>query len=150
MTYSFDTSVFIEMKFKYPKEKNKKLWQIISDRLKTHKILVSKEVKIEIHQITDSLDSWLGQFPRSIIDSTTEIQREVTKIENRYTEMIDPQSTHHSADLYVIALAKVFNAIVVSQEKIKGARRAIPYICQKEQIECKDLVTFLVEEGFNT
>ena len=136
------------MERNYPRAHNKKLWTIIEERLAARKILVSKEVKIELGKQSDSTGTWLGQFPRCIIDSTDAIQKIVSEIVKRYPTIIDLSSTHHDADVFVIAVAKKYNASVVTQERFRKESRSIPALCQKEQIKCLDLVKFLVEEGF--
>jgi hypothetical protein len=80
--------------------------------------------------------------------SDESVQRYVAAITRWYPEWIDPNASHHGADVFVIAVAMRYkNSAVVSQERRHGNKRAIPAICEKESIRCMDLLGFMVEEG---
>lgn len=158
--YSFDTNVFIEIKKNYPKESNKRLWDIIETRLNNREIVASKEVLEELKKGTDDLGKWLNKYPKSIIESYEAIQDYVGYLVNKYSGWIDTNSTMNQADPYVIAVGNYYKGIVVTQEKLhryidenldqiklQAHSLKIPNICKLENVRCLDLVGFLVEIG---
>jgi len=57
MVYSFDTNIFIDLYRKYPRDKNNydKFWACIEVLINRGKILISKEVYLEIKKGHDKL-----------------------------------------------------------------------------------------------
>jgi hypothetical protein len=134
------------MERNYPREDNKKLWEIIENRLRSRQILVSNEVVVELKNKVHNLRPWIEQFKRSIIASD-QIQQNYLVLVRKFKRLIDPDTTQHSADFFIIALAQKYSATVVSQENLRPNTRCIPYICQQEHIPYLNLVKFLVAEG---
>ena len=52
------------------------------------------------------------------------------------------------ADPFIVASAKLNNAIVVTQEKLKENASAIPNLCKHFDIKCFDLEGFLNKENW--
>jgi hypothetical protein len=82
----------------------------------------------------------------------TLVQVEAASIESRYPDLLDPKSPHQSADAYVIALAKVKDGVVVSQEtsaaEKKSAKRThyIPDVCRDLGVPCINLLGLMRRE----
>lgn len=155
LVYSFDTSVFIDLKKSNPRSRNNDLWTILDDYLKNGGILVSKEVYFELKEVDDDLAPWLNVFSNSIIESDKMIQDHVGRLSNLYENWIDPNSLKTFADPYVIALALSRQGSVVTNEKInedhlqnpnqminQSHAVRIPNICDQEGIECVNFIGF--------
>lgn len=65
---------------------------------------------------TPDLKAWAKSHAGLFVPLTPDIQVEAAAIEAKYPDLMDPKGIHQSADAYVIALAKLNNGIVVSQE----------------------------------
>lgn len=160
MSFSFDTNIFINLKRKYPKKTNYNGWKKIESLLHSGEILVSREVVEEIKNGTDDLDKWLLKHTKNIIETDQEISKYVYQIMNTYQGWIDVNSTINRADPYVIAVAKKFNATVVTNEgkaEINGFHKKLEHmmnqiksakinaICFHENVPCINLVQFLLQ-----
>ncbi|MGH7203651.1 MAG: DUF4411 family protein [Candidatus Levyibacteriota bacterium] len=93
--------------------------------------------------------NWLVQFKELIIPCfTKEIIVEAKSIINDYTTLIDVNNTSDQADPYLIAIAKLNNYTILTNERYgEGGKKAkIPFICKKLGIECKNIKEFYIEE----
>ncbi|MHA1720873.1 MAG: DUF4411 family protein [Promethearchaeota archaeon] len=82
MTYSFDTSIFISMKRKYPRDSYPKLWNIIEEKMREGIIIISEEVSNELKNGNDELITWIDEFPNCIIKTDEAIQDLLTTLIN--------------------------------------------------------------------
>ena len=160
MSFSFDTSIFIEIERNYPRTRRPRLWEIIESRMDNQTILVSREVIEELNRGT-SYDQWIEKdHLNCIIETDGDIQNILSELVNRYPNWINPNSVQNNADPFVVAVALHTQSTVVSMEKINRALRdnpallnnpdhpiKIPNLCHLESIEHLDLVEFLAEIG---
>lgn len=81
-----------------------------------------------------------------------EVQQIVSEIVNKYPSFVPEESKDGIwADPYVIALAKAFNAVVVTGEKMVGPGAKtpkIPNICRDLQIQCIDFLELIRRESW--
>lgn len=83
---------------------------------------------------------------------TPEAQAEGAAIEALYPDLMDPKGIHQSADAYVIALAKLKNGIVLSQETSAlekpnaKKRHYIPDVCRDLGVPCINLLGLMRRE----
>ena len=89
---------------------------------------------------TDKLEQ---QFVRSIISYANKISISIASYEKKKLLKGGP-----FADPFIIAKAKIINAVVVSQEKYKENAVKIPNICKYFNIECINLEGFLTKENW--
>lgn len=162
--YSFDTDVFISIGRNYPRNlhSNENLWALLERRLNSGTIVISREVLEELKRGSDGLYNWIKSFPNSIIESSEEIQDLVSQITNdHFPGWIDPDSTEHGADPYVIAVAMTYQeGCVISNEKRNNfitqnpeqwihqpQALKIPNVCDQLGIEVADFLLYLVATG---
>jgi hypothetical protein len=116
------------------------------------------EVLNEITERDDQLAKWAKEqtsFFRAPTQRQIEILKDVLKA---YPSMVR-EDRKYDADPWVIALAKEMIAdpqqtltsikrIVVTEEKLRGERVRIPYVCQKYNIDSIDIIEMFRIEGW--
>lgn len=110
-------------------------------------------VKEEINAIgTPDLKTWTGRHKNLFVRLTTDVQLEAAAIEAKYPDLLDVKSPYQSADAYVIALAKLQNGVVISQEtsvhekRNPAKRHYIPDVCRDLGIPCINLLGLIRKE----
>jgi hypothetical protein len=146
-----------------PDNRFKKIWDCVENLIESQTILISREVYIEIRRGGDDLKDWIKSYKDLIVESTQKIQENVKYLANKYDFLIDPSSTQHRADFYVISLAMEHDGTVVTSEgngslkrhiykdieKMKISPNSVKMIdiCENEDIRWADLVGFLADVG---
>ena len=152
--YSFDTSVFMDWQARYyPPDVFVSLVGKIEEMIVSGGCSAVELVKEEIDAVgTPELRTWAKKHPMLFVPLDPLVQVEATGIESRYPDLTDPKSLYQSADAYVIALAKVKNGVVVSQEtsaaEKRNAKRThyIPDVCRDLGIPCINLLGLMRRE----
>ncbi|MFA6268577.1 MAG: DUF4411 family protein [archaeon] len=154
--YVIDTSSLIELNYRYPMDTFPTLWKKISALIKSGLLISHKEVYKEIEIMDDDLKKWASKQKNFFKEIDTNQLKIATQIINAYPSLIDPAKTS-SADPFVIALTitlsndpqkKIFSNghLIVTEEKIRGNRIRIPYVCQTYNIKCIDIREMYKEE----
>ena len=154
--YSFDTSVFMDWQARYyPPDIFIALRTRIEELITAGKCSAVELVKEEIGAVgTPELRAWAKSHPALFVSLDPLVQVEAATIESRYPNLMDPRSTHQEADAYVIALAKVKDGVVVSQEtsalEKRSAKRThyIPDVSRDLGIPCMNLLGLMRREGW--
>ena len=152
--YSFDTSAFMDWQARYyPTDVFVSLVGKIEGMIAAGECFAVELVKEEIDSVgTPGLRAWAKKHPMLFVPLDPSIQVEASGIESRYPDLTDPKSPYQSADAYVIALAKVKNGVVVSQETSAAEKRNpkrthyIPDVCRDLGIPCINLLGLMRRE----
>jgi hypothetical protein len=98
----------------------------------------------------------MDRRPRGTVPALVpEIQIEAAAIEASYPDLMDPKGLHESADAYVIALAKLNDGVVVSQETSAQEKRKpprdyyIPDVCRDLGVPCINLLGLMRREKWS-
>ncbi len=139
--YCLDTNIFIEPwnKF-YSPGFTKGYWEILADLARKGILFSTTEVKREIEKIDDGLLKWLKN--KKLFKSPNEdVQRLMREILSKYPNLTDNSRGRSIADPWVIAHAQFENALVVTleQKARKSGQVKIPDVCAGEGIECIDI-----------
>lgn len=122
------------------------------DLAQNERLFAPDEVLLELERGGDELYKWAKELDFMFIQPNEEMQHVVSEIVERYPLFVPDESSDGIwADPYVIALAKVNNAVVVTGEKPVGPgakRLKIPNICQEFQIECIEFLQLIRLEGW--
>lgn len=147
MKYVFDANIFINLQRRQPIDLYKPLWEIISNLMRSGTIISSVEVLDEINRGNDELKEWVKQREDCFIESDTEIQLCVRDILKQDHGLVDGGKKNNCADPFVIALAKLEKAKVVTEESPSGSENApkIPDVCRKHGVEYLNFVDFMRE-----
>jgi len=147
MKYVFDANIFINLQRRQPIDLYKPLWEIVSNLMHDGVVISSAEVLDEINRGNDELKTWVKQRKDCFIESDAEIQLCVREILRQDRGLIDGGKKNNCADPFVIALAKLRKAKVITEESPSGNENApkIPDVCRKHGIEYLNFVDFMRE-----
>ena len=90
----------------------------------------------------------------AILVPLPEILAEALAIQNRFPGLKDPKAEFEEADAYVIALAKLRNGVVVTQETPASEKRNpkrthfIPDVCRELGLPCISLLGLMRRENW--
>ena len=118
------------------------------------RFLAPAVVKEEIGAVgTAGLIQW-AENHAGIFIPTAEILAEAQAIQDQFTGLRDPRAEYEEADAYVIALAKLRDGIVVTQETPASEKRNpkrthfIPDVCRELGVNCISLLGLMRREGW--
>lgn len=154
--YCLDANVLIEAKNgPYGFDIVPGFWEWLDRMASQNEICSVRAVYDEIVAGDDVLTSWAKQMRNSgfFIEPNAEVQAELQNIANHVFNNYEPQHAQpflNSADPWVIAQAKVFQAFVDTREALAGPgtkRVKIPNICFQFGVEYMDTYAMLRREG---
>lgn len=156
--YIIDSSSLIELNRHNAMDVYVTVWKNISKLISNKRLVAPKEVLKEISDSDDVLAKWAKEQKKLFVEPNDRQIRIVQDILKKYPSLVNVDAKH-SADPWVIALAiemsndpqqKLFEVkrIVVTEEKLRGKRVRIPYVCQEKEIESIDIVEMFRTEGW--
>jgi hypothetical protein len=135
--YVFDSNAFIYMQRHCPQDIFVSLWQKIEEMIAAGQIISPVEVLEELKMGNDSLITWAETHGSIFIPSVEEIQLVVRKILGKYPNLAIASKSANNADPFLIALAKIKNGIVITDEKIgTELKPKIPFVCKAYNVPC--------------
>lgn len=150
--YVFDSCAFIDLFKNYYVSRFPSLWKKF-DLLLEHKNVTSvKEVYNEITRGNDRLNNWALNNKDLFSEPTDEEQKFIATIFQNpdFQSIVDNKKRSRGgvvADPFVIAKAKILDACVVTEEKVKSVNGIkIPTICKHFKIDCINLEQFMEKE----
>lgn len=153
MRYSIDTSSLIEgFRNLYPYEVFPKLWnEYLPTLVDRGDLRATDEVRIELRRRDDELLQWLADYAEDFfVEIDEDIQREVIAILSDHRELVHVGRGRSGADPWVIALAKLNDAAVVTEEGSGSLRKPrIPDVCGALGIRCMKLIQLIQEQGWS-
>jgi len=158
--YVIDTSSLIELK-KFPDDVFPSLWKNIEALIAEGFMISHKEVLKELSYQDDTLKKW-AQKQKKFFKELDAYQIKIVKeILKKYPSLAKSESESPSADPFVIALAidlerdpqktldpSVKKRVVVSEERLRGTRVRIPFVCKEYGIECITMIEMCRNEGW--
>ncbi len=115
-------------------------------------MVASEEVLEDLGKKDDDVLAWAKKRRHMFRPLTEEIQKVVSEIlgTENFERLVDSRTDRSKADPFVIALAKVENHTVVTEEKNFGTptRPKIPIVCRHFDIPCINLLQFIREQGW--
>jgi hypothetical protein len=130
----------------YPIDSFPTYWLRMEESIRGKRLLSIDEVLEEIERKDDGLRKWAKEQNGFFFPLTPEIQTEVTEILGAFPKMVDSRQ-RNMADPFVIALAKVKEMTVVTEERNPGTnkRPTIPYVCEEMNIRRINVLEMLRE-----
>jgi len=156
--YIMDSSSLIDLNKHSPIDVFPSVWKNLKSLISQGRLVAPLEVLNEITQMDDQLSKWVKEQANFFRDPT-EKQIEIVKdILKSYPSMVR-EDREYDADSWVIALAiemkndtqqtlMPIKRIIVTEEKIRGERVRIPYVCQKYQVDSIDIIEMFRFEGW--
>ncbi|OIO25707.1 hypothetical protein AUJ15_02710 [Candidatus Micrarchaeota archaeon CG1_02_55_41] len=134
------------------------VWKKMAGLIKSNRLVAPKEVFNEINQGDDLLFNWVKNQTKMFLEPTQKQIDIVKKILERYPSLIKVDRTY-DADPWVIALAieltenpqktlVTIKRIVVTEEKERGNKINIPFVCNNYEIESIDILDMFRIEGW--
>ncbi len=151
MKYSLDTSGIVQAwRTHYPPEIFPSVWQRLDGLIGSGALRATEEVLYELEQKDDEVLAWVRNRGELIIDIDQEIQIAVQAILRDYRRLLDTRKSRSGADPFVIALAQINQAAVVTYERPTNSpkRPNIPDVCRALGIRCITFLQLLREQGW--
>ncbi len=149
--YSVDTSALLDGWVRhYPPAHFPSLWDQVEGLIDEGRLRVSEEVLHEVARHEDSLNQWLqDRRSRVVVPTTNEVTEAVREILRSHERLVMSGSGRNRADPFVIAVAGLNDAVVVTGERGgTAARPKIPSVCRDLGIRDINLLDLIKEEGW--
>lgn len=155
MIYVFDTSSFSEFGHYYP-QSFPTIWKYLDDYVAIGSIISVREVYNELERWNAEtfVKDWAVRnkhiFRKPSGDEADFIQ-EIFRIPH-FQQLVSVKATLKAtpvADPFLIALAKVNEGCVVTQEKVVPNAARIPNVCKHFGVDCKSLEEFMACEKWS-
>lgn len=158
LKYIIDTSSLIQLNKHNPMDIYPGVWKKVEGLVRKNRLLAPKEVYYEISRKDDILFEWSKNQKDMFIEPTNQQIEIVKEILNKYPAIIR-LDRKYDADSWVIAIAiekmrskqstlTEIKRVVVTEEKIRGNRIRIPYICEHFNVESIDILEMFRMEGW--
>jgi hypothetical protein len=132
VVYCIDTSALIAAwQERYPIENFPPFWTRLDGLIIDGRLIAPMEVLREIGRRSDELHTWLSARKQMFRELEEAIQVEAAKVLAQFPRLVGERKLRTSADPFVIALARVENVQIVTDEKPTGSlqRPNIPDVC---------------------
>jgi len=159
--YVIDSSSLIELNRRYPIDIFPTLWKNVEKLIEKGFLISHKEALKEISIMDDSLKKW-AKKQKKLFKELDEKQMEIVRqILVKYPSLAKSDNETATADPFVIALAvemgsnkqqtlfqTVKGRIIVTEEKLRGNKVKIPFVCKDYNIECINIIEMCRVEGW--
>ena len=141
LIYCVDTSSLISgINKTYPLDIFVSLWENIDELIREGKLRVSEEVVREISKKDDGAAEWvMDRMPDIAIPTDNDVAEEVRSILRVFPALVKEMKNRDRADAFVIGVAQLHGATVVTEENLRHGsadRPKIPYVCDELGITC--------------
>lgn len=156
--YSCDTSIFIEAWTRhYRRATFPNVWKKMEELIEDGTFIASEEVLGELKKKVDDLYGWARKHRKMFVPVDEPIQIEVKALLKAHRRLVDSKKGRSGTDPFVIALAKLRSATVLTEEKsalkpgmsigtLNSPR--IPDVCGALGIPCVTLADFFQQKGY--
>lgn len=155
MIYVFDTSSLSKLKHFFPGV-FKSVWAGLDALVQSGELISTREVwnEIERGNVDAYTNNWLKNHKHIFTTPTADELRFVVQIFRipHFQALIGEKQRLMGtpvADPFIIACAKIKNATVVTEERLKPNAAKIPNVCQHFKVPCIDLETFMQTQGWS-
>lgn len=156
--YIIDTSSLVQLSKHNPLDVYPGVWKQLEGIVHSGKLISPREVFNEIMKLDDSLSNWAKKHTKMFKSPTEKQIRIVRDILEKFPSFVKSES-EFDADPWVIALAvelaqspqkTLFEVkrIVVTEEKLRGNKVKIPFVCQDFKVESMDIIDMFRTEGW--
>ncbi len=153
--YSIDTSSFMDWQARhYPTDVFPGIANAVISLVNAKRLFACELVNEELGVVgTDELVNWAKENKQLFV-STSELLAAALAIQNQFPGLLDSKAEYEEADAYVIALARLRGAIVVTQETPAAEKRNpkrshyIPDVCTALGIRCVSWLDMMRNESW--
>ncbi len=147
--YSVDTSAILHAWLRaYPPANFPAFWTKIDGLINTGDLIATEEVLIELERKDDDVYKWAKARNQMVITIDEPVQVAVQEILGTHPRLLDTRKSRSSADPFVIAVAKINGATVLTQESRsnRDSKPNIPDVCSALGIPSVDLIQLIKEQ----
>lgn len=147
--YCVDTSALVDGWSRYYPPRNfASLWKKIDGLISRNELICSDEVFREVSKQDDGLHAWMKARSAMVRPLDDDTQIAVASIMGQFPKLVESTKGRSGADPFVIALAKVTGATVVTGEKASGKpdKPKIPNVCEHYGIKVLNLTGLITAE----
>lgn len=151
MKYCFDTSALLDGWVRwYPPDTFRTLWDNIEELVEERIIVAPEEVLAELTKKDDDVHKWAKKNKEMFLAPIEEVQMATAEVLERFPRLVDSRRDRSQADPFVIAVAKINNLVVVTEEKNQGTetRPTIPIVCTHFGIKHMRLLDMIRDQGW--
>lgn len=145
--YSFDTSAIIDgLERYYPQDSFPAFWSKVDNLIEENRLLISEEVWEEVKDYDKPAKDWLeGRKTTVLIPTDDTVAVEVRTILGQYPHVVKSFKNRNRADPFVVAVARIHEAVVVTGEGDDGneKRPKIPFVCLQLGMRCIKLIDLI-------
>lgn len=149
--YCLDTSSMIFARNEaYPPRAFKNLWLRIERVIDDQSLMMPEEVLGELYIGADEAYKYAKSKNGFVVSLDTYQINAAQTLVNKYPNMVNYNTWKNSADPFLIALAQVRKAVVITQEKVRNEEQLrVPNICRWNGVRCINFVDFLAEQEWD-
>ncbi|MEQ1633977.1 MAG: DUF4411 family protein [Planctomycetota bacterium] len=142
--YCFDSSALIHAATRaYPIEVFASFWDRFEGAVASGVVIAPDEVLVEAARKDDGLHAWCKAHREMFVPLTLDVQAAAMEITAAVPSLVDIKKGRGQADPFVVALARVRSATVVTEEHAKPTAPKIPDACKLFGVTCINLLEFL-------
>ena len=149
--YVIDTSALLDGWVRYyPPDVFPSLWSQLEEMIRTGELLSPDEVLLELGQKDDGVHSWAKANSAMFVALDEEVQQATQQILTQFPRLVGAMKDRNRADPFVIALAKVKAATVITSERSSGTRERprIPNVCDHFGIGHRTLLQLIRDKAW--
>lgn len=152
--YSIDTSALIDgLERYYPEKRFPSLWEKIDELIAAHRFLLSEEVWQEAQAKDVETRDWCNRHTQTdiVVPTDANVAKAVQAVHAVNNRLVMNLKGRNRADPFVIAVALVHGAVVVTGEASTGTadRPRIPYVCGLMKIDCIRFLDLINRENWS-
>jgi Domain of unknown function (DUF4411) len=150
--YCLDTSAILHAwRRDYPPDTFPTLWSQLDEMIGNGAVIAPDEVLLELERGGDEIHAWAQGHAHMFLEPDEQVQAVVQTIVDTWPHFL-PDESHDGvwADPYVVALASVHEATVVTGEVLapdNASRPKMPNICRELDVPWTTLLGVLRSEG---
>lgn len=134
----------------YPPDILPSLWDRLDNFATNGRAIAPDEVLKELSKKDDALHKWAKKRAGLFLPLDTDIQVEAAAILAVFPRLVDTRKNRSIADPFVIAVAMVKSATVVTGERASGTadKPRIPNVCSHFGVKCINMLQLIRDEGW--
>lgn len=152
LLYSIDTSSLVAAWYeRYPHDLFPSFWKQLETLIHGGKAKCVDEVREELTKKNDELFDWTIGMRGLFHPLTVEVQMATSRILSHpeHQKLTNTVKGRGRADPFVIALAKVSGASVVTEERSAPTKMKIPDVCAALDVRCISLLQLMRDEQWS-
>jgi Domain of unknown function (DUF4411) len=152
--YSVDTSSLIDgLERNYPEARFPSLWEKVEELIAAKRFLLSEEVWEEAQVKDAATRDWCSRHKKDemVVPTDAAVTRAVQAVHAVNNRLVMNLKGRNRADPFVIAVASLYGAVVVTGEASSGTaeRPRIPYVCGLMRIDCIRFLDLIKRENWS-